>query len=62
MRIPPSHGGPPRVVDLRRVVNAIFYRNRCGCQWRMLPKDFPPWATVYYYFAQWLTMAPGRSY
>jgi putative transposase len=51
--IPPSHGGHPRVVDLRRVVNAIFYRNRSGCQWRMLPTDFPPWGTVYYYFAKW---------
>jgi len=51
--IPPSHGGHPRVVDIRRIVNAIFYRNRAGCQWRMLPKDFPPWETVYYYFAKW---------
>jgi putative transposase len=51
--IPPSHGGHPREVDIRRVVNGIFYRNRAGCQWRMLPKDFPPWGTVYYYFAKW---------
>jgi transposase len=51
--IPPSHGGHPRVVDIRRVVNGLFYRNRSGCQWRMLPTDFPPWPTVYYYFAKW---------
>jgi putative transposase len=52
--IPPcKHGGRQRIVDIRRVVNAIFYRNKSGCQWRMLPKDFPPWGTVYYYFAQW---------
>src|SRR5437867_12876343 len=52
--IPPTkHGGRHRVVDIRRVVNAIFYRNRSGCQWRMLPKDYPPWQTVYYYFARW---------
>jgi putative transposase len=51
--IPPSHGGHPREVDIRRVVNGIFYRNRAGCQWRMLPKDYPPWQTVYYYFAKW---------
>jgi putative transposase len=51
--IPPSHGGHPRAVDMRRVVNGIFYRNRSGCQWRMLPKDYPPWGTVYYYFAKW---------
>jgi putative transposase len=34
-------------------VNGIFYRNKSGCQWRMLPRDYPPWQTVYYYFAQW---------
>jgi putative transposase len=52
--IPPAkHGGRHRVVDMRRVVNALCYRNKAGCQWRMLPKDFPPWQTVYYYFAQW---------
>jgi putative transposase len=53
-RIPPAkHGGTHRKVDIRRVVNGILYRNKAGCQWRMLPKDFPPWGTVYYYFAQW---------
>jgi putative transposase len=52
--IPPTkHGGRHREVDIRRVVNAILYRNKSGCQWRMLPKDFPPWGTVYYYFAKW---------
>src|SRR2546423_15017356 len=51
--IPPSHGGRPRTKDLRPIVNGIFYRNRAGCQWRMLPKEFGPWGTVYYYFAQW---------
>jgi putative transposase len=34
-------------------VNGIFYRNKAGCQWRMLPKDYGPWETVYYYFAKW---------
>ena len=53
--IPPSHGGRPRTVDLRPIVNGIFYRNKAGCQWRMLPKDYGPWETVYYYFAQWRT-------
>jgi putative transposase len=52
--IPPTkHGGRHREVDIRRVVNGILYRNKSGCQWRMLPKDFPPWGTVYYYFAKW---------
>jgi transposase len=40
--IPPSHGGRPRTIDIRRVVNGIFYRNRAGCQWRMLPKEYGP--------------------
>jgi len=35
------------------VVNAIFYVLRSGCAWRMLPKDFPPYQTVYMYFKQW---------
>ena len=39
--------------DLREVVNAIFYLNRAGCPWRMLPRDFPPWRTVYNYFEGW---------
>jgi len=52
-RIPPSRGGRPRTINLRKIVNGIFYRNRAGCQWRMLPSDFPPWPTVYYYFAKW---------
>jgi putative transposase len=51
--ISPSHGGRPRTIDLRPIVNGIFYRNRSGCQWRMLPRDFGPWGTVYYYFAKW---------
>jgi putative transposase len=43
----------PRKTDLREVVNAIFYLNRAGCPWRMLPRDFPPWQTVYHYFEDW---------
>ncbi len=51
--IPPAlQGGRPRSVDMRAVVNALFYRNREGCTWRALPHDFPPWKTVYNYF-QW---------
>jgi transposase len=45
--------GRPTTVDLRRVVDAIFYILRSGCQYRMLPHDFPPWETVYYYLAKW---------
>lgn len=36
--------------DLREVVNALRYQVRAGCCWRMLPKDFPPWRTVYWWF------------
>jgi putative transposase len=51
--IPPAWpGGRPREVDMRRVVNALFYRTREGCTWRALPHDFPPWKTAYNYF-QW---------
>lgn len=50
---PPKAGGRPRTVNLREVVNAILYQNRSGCQWRMLPSDFPPWGTVHWYYRQW---------
>lgn len=46
-------GGRPRCVDLRAIVNAIFYIVVAGCAWRMLPKDFPKWKTVYHYFRAW---------
>jgi putative transposase len=50
--IPPEKpGGRPRAVDMRRVLNAIFYLLRAGCAWRMLPRDYPPRSTVYHYFA-----------
>ena len=38
--------GKKRTVDIREVLNAIFYRTRTGCQWRMLPSDFPAWYHV----------------
>lgn len=45
--------GRPLRHSRRHIVNAIFYITKSGCQWRMLPKDFPPWRTVYDYFKQW---------
>lgn len=45
--------GRPRKVNLREVVNAILYMASTGCQWRMLPKDFPPFTTVQNYFYAW---------
>jgi putative transposase len=46
-------GGRPRTTNLRAVLNAIFYLLRTGCQWRLLPHDFPAWGTVYHYFRNW---------
>ena len=55
--IPPAkqnrQGGRPRKVDMREVLNTLFYLNRSGCQWDMLPHDLLPKSTVYDYFAQW---------
>jgi len=45
--------GRPRKVDLRAVVDALFYMARTGCQWRQLPRDFPPFSTVQTYFYRW---------
>ena len=45
--------GRPREVDLRSVVNAILYILATGCQWRAIPKDFPPRSTIQYYFYGW---------
>ncbi len=42
-----------RKYDLREIVNAILYLVKTGCQWRMMPGDFAPWKTVYYYFSIW---------
>ena len=52
--LPPAPGGGrQRTVNLREVVNAIYYRLRTGCSWEMLPHDFPPNSTVFEYFARW---------
>jgi len=47
-------GGRPRATDLREVVNALFYLVRSGCQWRMIPHEFPPWKTCYNYYRAWI--------
>lgn len=49
----PALGGRPREHDLRRVIDGILYVNKTGCQWRLMPTDFPPWETVYGYFRRW---------
>ncbi len=43
----------PTTVDLYEVFCAVLYVVRSGCQWRMLPRDFPKWTTVYSYYAKW---------
>lgn len=49
----PRAGGRPRSHPRREIVNAILYVVRSGGAWRQLPADFPPWQTVYWYFASW---------
>jgi transposase len=51
--IPVYPGGRPRKTDVRDVLDAILYILRTGCQWRYLPKDFPPKSTVWRYFDEW---------
>jgi transposase len=52
-RYRPGGRGRPRLWPLRQIVEAILYLDRTGCAWRYLPADFPPWQTVYGYFAAW---------
>ena len=51
--IPVYPGGRPRKTDVRDVLDAILYLLRTGCQWRYLPKDFPPRSTVWRFFDEW---------
>jgi transposase len=50
---PAKRGGRRRTVDVREVLNAIFYVLSTGCQWQALPKDLPPKSTVWDYFSLW---------
>lgn len=49
----PKPGGRPAKYERREIVNALWYIDRTGCQWRSLPHDFPPWDSVYWYFRNW---------
>ena len=49
----PKGAGRPRKHSIREILNACFYLLKTGCQWRMLPKDFPPWKTVHGKFNEW---------
>ena len=50
---PASHGGTHRKHPLREIVNALLYVAKTGCQWRMIPHDFPPWDAVYDHYRRW---------
>src|ERR1700678_824348 len=45
--------GRPRVTEMRALVSSIFFIAQSGCQWRLLPKEFPPYTTVQRYFYRW---------
>jgi transposase len=52
--IPPAKpGGRPRSMNMRQILNGIFYVLRGGCAWRLLPHDYPAWSTVYDSFRKW---------
>jgi putative transposase len=53
VEVPQQGPGPRRSVNLREVVNALLYKQRTGCQWRMLPHDLPPRSTVSGYYQRW---------
>ena len=50
---PPNRGGRRQKIEIRKTINAILYRNRTKCPWRLLPNDFPHWRSTYGYFARW---------
>ena len=58
---PPAKRGRKPEVDLRAVLNAIRYMTRTGGGWRMLPKDFPPWQTVYWWFRRFVRVMLFRT-
>src|SRR5258708_33893346 len=50
---PAKAGGRPRSVNMRQILNGIFYMLRSGGAWRLLPHEYPAWSTVYDYFRKW---------
>lgn len=51
----------PREIDLFHVFNAVLYLLKTGCQWRMLPREYPKWRTVHEYFTIWRTPQQGQK-
>jgi transposase len=52
---PETATGRPRTVNMMLVIQGILYILVSGCAWRLMPKDYPPCSTVYYYFRKWRT-------
>ncbi len=50
---PPNRRGRPRTHADREILDAVFYVSKSGCPWRLLPRGFPPWETVYWWFRRW---------
>ena len=51
----PNKRGRPKTHSTREILDAVFYVLRSGCPWRLMPRDFPPWETVYWWFGRWRT-------
>jgi putative transposase len=49
----PQGSGRRQQISVRLIINAAFYLLRTGCQWRLLPKEYPKWQSAYYHFAKW---------
>ena len=49
----PREARAPTEMAPRRLADAVFYVLRSGCAWRMLPREHPPWQTIYYHFRKW---------
>ena len=52
----------PREIDLYEAFCGVLYVLKSGCQWRMIPKDFPKWRTCHYYFSCWSEKRPGMTH
>src|SRR5918998_5547906 len=63
--VPPPNGrGRPKTHTTREILDAIFYVLKSGCPWRLLPRDFPPWETVYWWFSgdgAWMEPSSGST-
>lgn len=51
----------PRVLDLHAIFNAVLYIVKTGCQWEALPKEYPKWKSVHYYFLVWSKKRDGQA-